>query len=659
MRLARALIALAFLAVGSTAWGQGAILQGGATTPGHVPMYVGQGTSQPVVQDSGSAGGGGPGLGLSELLQVNRTTGTGPMGSHSCFLDNPTTTPGGYHYFCLDANAQGGGLITYGAGGAASALPLAFNVNGVAYPFPFSIGGILGPGTSVANDAACWNNVTGTLLKDCGAFVTVGGTNTWTGTNNFTGPVQVLGAAQTFPGSGNLVGISDTQTLTNKSINASEVNSGSFGAAVMPAFTGNVASSAGSTVTTIQPAVVTNAMMAVATQNTTKGAAASTAIADLVMPSCSGATNALQWLTNTGYQCGTLGATTAGWGINLSAGVFSVSTAQPPYGFDMPVNLGLTAGATGSNLTINVVGANGSAPSASNPVSVPFRSATLATGTPVWASITSALSVVVPSGATLGTANSVPFRLWIFMELNGGTPELGVAVCSTTSQIFPCAAWEQTGKTTITITGLAASSGVLYSTTGVASDSVRIIGYCDYSSGLATAGSWASACTTLQTFGPGIKKPGDVVQSIYLPNSTITTATGSSFVTTSLTQAIVPTAAMNLIKVQASGTGESSDNAGKFQAELRRGASTAIGNLAEVATSTGGNALGSVTLQALDAPGVATSTTYAVYIAESNNTTNGIWNPGSIQSVLMIDEIMGALPEPANDNGLPEQRMVG
>src|ERR1017187_9911008 len=128
MRLARALIALAFLAVGSTAWGQGAILQGGATTPGHVPMYVGQGTSQPVVQDSGSAGGGGPGLGLSEFLQVNRTTtGTGPLGSHNCFYDNPTTTPGGYHYFCLDANAQGGGLITYGAGGAASALPLAFN----------------------------------------------------------------------------------------------------------------------------------------------------------------------------------------------------------------------------------------------------------------------------------------------------------------------------------------------------------------------------------------------------------------------------------------------------------------------------------------------------------------------------------------------------
>ncbi len=501
----------------------------------------------------------------------------------------------------------------------------------MAYPFPFSIGGILGPGTSVVNDAACWNNVTGTLLKDCGAFVTVGGTNTWTGTNNFTGPVQVLGAAQTFPGSGNLVGISDTQTLTNKSINASEVNSGSFGATVMPAFTGDVASSAGTTSTTIQPGVVTNAKMAVATQNTTKGAAASTAIADLVMPSCSGATNALQWLTNTGYQCGTLGATTAGWGINLSAGVFSVSTAQPPYGFDMPVNLGLTASAGSSALTINVVGANGSAPSASNPVSVPLRSATLATGTPVWAAITSALSIVVPSGATLGTSNSVPFRLWIFLELNGGTPELGVAVCSGTTQIFPCAAWEQTGKTTVTITGLAATSGVLYSTTGVSSDSVRIVGYCDYSSGLATAGSWASACTTLQVAGPSTPKPGGVVQTVY-------SASGGSL-------AVTPTSAVNLIKFNALASADVSQST--IATSFKRGSTTLLATTLCSAT-TGVTVYCAVTYAGIDNPATTSSTTYTVPIAST-----------VILQTILLDEIMGSIDEPANDNGLPEQRMVG
>ena len=668
MRLARAILALAFLAVGSTAWGQGALLQGGATTPGHAPMYVGQGTSQPIVQDSGSAGGGGNGLGLSELLQVNRTTtGTGPLGSHSCFYDNPTTTPGGYHYFCLDANAQGGGLITYGAGGAASTLPLAFNVNGVAYPFPFSIGGILGPGTSVVNDAACWNNVTGTLLKDCGAFVTVGGTNTWTGTNNYTGPFQILGAAQAFPGSGNIVGTSDTQTLTNKSINASEVNSGSFGSTVMPAFTGDVASSSGTTSTTIQPGAVTNAKMAVAgSANTVKGAATSTAIADLAVPSCSAASSALQWLTGTGFQCGTLGATTAGWGVNLSAGVFSIATAQPPYGFDMPVNLGLTAVAGSSNLTISVVGANGSAPSASNPVSVPFRSATLATGVPVWTAITSALSIVVPSGATLGTTNSVPFRLWIFAELNGGTPELGVAICSSTSQIFPCAAWEQTGKTTTTITGLAATSGVLYSTTGVSSDSVRIIGYCDYSSGLGTVGSWASACTTLQLTGPGSLKPGAVVQGPY-PATATATATSTSTVKVEANPpiAITPTSTPNLIHIHAVGGGVALSATGACMAALSRGASynaVTTGSTSAVANTVGNIVLSSVTLDALDAPGTVSSVTYVPFVWSAGS-YSCVWNQTTSSaapvSYIEVYEIMGALDESANDNGLPEQRMVG
>src|ERR1035437_3605699 len=166
MRLARALIALAFLAVGSTAWGQGAILQGGAITPGHVPMYVGQGTSQPVVQDSGSAGGGGTGLGLSEFLQGTRTAGTGPLGAHTWFSDTPTTNPAGYHYLCIDANAQGGALIAYGAGGGASNLSLAFNINGSTYSFPFTTNGAIGPGTTVAGHFAVWNNLGGTLLAD-------------------------------------------------------------------------------------------------------------------------------------------------------------------------------------------------------------------------------------------------------------------------------------------------------------------------------------------------------------------------------------------------------------------------------------------------------------------------------------------------------------
>lgn len=152
---------------------QGTVLQGGPVTAGHAPMYSESGTSQPIVVDSGPAGGGAIGLGISELLVTARGPGagpyaglgTGPDGTINCTYDGPTT--GMHHYLCLSANAQGGGLITYGAGAGAPTLPLYLSVNGTAYELPFSVGGIVGPPTTTVGYLACWNNVTGTLLAQC------------------------------------------------------------------------------------------------------------------------------------------------------------------------------------------------------------------------------------------------------------------------------------------------------------------------------------------------------------------------------------------------------------------------------------------------------------------------------------------------------------
>lgn len=664
MRLLRAVLALISMVVCSAAFGQGSILQGGAWTPGHAPMYVGSGSSQAVVQDSGPAGGGGESLGLSELLLTARGTGTapyagqgtGPFGTNNCDYDAPTNNPTGYHYLCFSANAQGGGLVAYGAGGTATSLPFNFIVNGQTYQFPFVTGGIVGPSTTVVNDAACWGNTVGTLLKDCGAFVTVGGNNTWTGTNNFTGTFQIGGVTQTFPASGNIVGTSDVQTLTNKNINGSEVNSGTLPATVMPAYTGDVTSSAGGTVNSIAAGVVTNAKLAAAASaNTVKGAATSTAENDLAVPSCSGASNALQWTTGTGFGCGTLGATTAGWGLTLSGGgLFSVSTTQPPYGFDVPINLGLTASAAGSALTINITGANGSTPSATNPVSVPFRSTTVATGTPVWTAITSALSIVIPSAATLGTTNNIPFRIWIFLAYNSGTPELMVATCSSATQIYPCISWETNRITTTTISGFATALGTPYATSGVANDSVRIIGYADYSAGLATAGAYASVPTTLQLMGPGIAKPGQVVQSVDASSTNNATATTTSFTALSggLTQAITAVSAVNLMRVTAVSTlAVSGGNTGFVQIFRTNSPSGTIliGNPVGLSLSSAGNT--PATLTVLDALGTTAVTTYGFQGKISANTLS--FPPVSSGVTLHIEEIMGALDTPMNDNIIP------
>lgn len=69
------------------------------------------------------------------------------------------------------------------------------------------------------------------------------------------------------------------------------------------ALSGDVTSAANSFVTTIAANAVTNAKLAAATQNTVKGAATSTAEADLAMPSCSTGAAALIWTTSTGFGC--------------------------------------------------------------------------------------------------------------------------------------------------------------------------------------------------------------------------------------------------------------------------------------------------------------------------------------------------------------------
>ena len=138
MHMPRALAFIFALALSSSAEAQQVPLQGGAWTPGHMPQYVGAG-SQPILMDGGGSGGGAAGVNLSEFGVTSRSktgtypsanSGNGPNGEHGCMYDAPITNATGYHYLCLDPNAQGGGLISYGAAGGATALPLYAYVNG-------------------------------------------------------------------------------------------------------------------------------------------------------------------------------------------------------------------------------------------------------------------------------------------------------------------------------------------------------------------------------------------------------------------------------------------------------------------------------------------------------------------------------------------------
>lgn len=147
MKTRRLVPAIALLFLAGPAFSQSTVLQSGTWQPGHAPMYSNPGSSQPIVQDSGPAGGGGAGLGLNEQLLIERApgvppfvnAGTGPLGTNWCDYDAPITNSTGYHYLCFGPNAQGGGLINYGAGAGAPALPLTINVNGLSYSVPTGV----------------------------------------------------------------------------------------------------------------------------------------------------------------------------------------------------------------------------------------------------------------------------------------------------------------------------------------------------------------------------------------------------------------------------------------------------------------------------------------------------------------------------------------
>jgi hypothetical protein len=113
-----------------SALAQSTVLQAGTFVPGHIPTYS-TSSSVPVIQDGGSAAGGGFGIGPSEIALTIQgsgnppfaNTGNGPSFTNFCDYDAPTGSGSGYHYLCFSPNSGGGGLILYGQLGLTN-LPL-------------------------------------------------------------------------------------------------------------------------------------------------------------------------------------------------------------------------------------------------------------------------------------------------------------------------------------------------------------------------------------------------------------------------------------------------------------------------------------------------------------------------------------------------------
>lgn len=124
-----------------------------------------------------------------------------------------------------------------------------------------------------------------------------------------------------------------------------------------------------------------------------------------------------------------------------------------------------------------------------------FRNATLATGTPINAVLAAPISLTVPSGATLGTANGMAARLVWLVAYNAGTPVLCVTNLAGGLNLD-----ETTLISPTTISGTSNSAGVIYSASAVGANSpFRVIGFIDVTE--AAAGTWATAPSTVQPAG--------------------------------------------------------------------------------------------------------------------------------------------------------------
>jgi len=129
-----------------------------------------------------------------------------------------------------------------------------------------------------------------------------------------------------------------------------------------------------------------------------------------------------------------------------------------------------------------------------SPTQLDFRNAVLTDGSVNTRIIDPALSLVIPSGATLGTINTIQSRLVLLAIDNAGTVELAVVNLAGGINLD-----ETTLITTVAIDATADLNNVIYSDTARANVPFRVVGFIE--STQAIAGTWATNPSTLQGVG--------------------------------------------------------------------------------------------------------------------------------------------------------------
>lgn len=136
-----------------------------------------------------------------------------------------------------------------------------------------------------------------------------------------------------------------------------------------------------------------------------------------------------------------------------------------------------------------------------------FRSATLTSGAAVTRTVATPISVIVPSGATLGTTSGASSDILVLAIDNAGTVELAVV------NVLNGTNYSEAGLiSTTAITTGADSSDVVYSTAARTNVPYRVVGF--VRSTQATAGTWATTLTLVQGAGGKALEAYNVLTSV-------------------------------------------------------------------------------------------------------------------------------------------------
>lgn len=327
-----------------------------------------------------------------------------------------------------------------------------------------------------------------------------------------------------------------------------------------------------------------------------------------------------------------------GTGATLSDG--PVAMLAQMMGFS---NVAFTATVASNALTIALKDAAGNDPSTASPCKVWMRSATLTTGAPVALSRTSALSIVIPSTAELGTVNSVAARIYWGATTTDGTTWDALCVFNTqgTNQLHPLPSESAVHSATAIGTG-SDSAGVLYASSATTNMPVKWLGYIEITE--ATAGTWGTAPTVLQMLGPGVPRSGSRVQMRAANTSSPTNSTSATFADTALSVAITPTNACNRVLVTVFATSiatNANDTVAQVRLQRDTGGSTTLatfeGRIVDAGSGGDQNTAGSGIVY-LDAPAVTVSTTYKTQVARSSGTGTVTYNQSGVSSIL-VEEV--------------------